>query len=239
VWHRAGQWNDFYLKDNKSGPDGDMPMVIFNAMNGREIEKYNSMADVSTGSLLFELQSEEVLSGYTPPVNLRKRTSDVAASLTTGATANISGGIAYITETVDAYLDVQKPVRMEDISRTYGVVFASAAFTTDVHIRGIPHLQLYITPTASSGTLIVYLLSVGDNDIGHIFTFSPWTFKDVTPGQQIQLDVNVTMSSYDMPKGNRLAVVISSRDRLYLDQSPPGAKIDFFTGSILTIPINA
>jgi len=56
VWSRAFEWMDYYLLNNNSGDYTGMPQVVFNAMNGDEIEGYDSLASVSTGSLSFSLK---------------------------------------------------------------------------------------------------------------------------------------------------------------------------------------
>jgi predicted acyl esterase len=237
IWSRATEWNDFYLLNNQKGVYEDMAQVIFNTMNGDEIESYSSLSEVTTSTLNYELQSKEVLKTMKSSSHLDD-VGTVISSFTTGTSANISGGIAYVTSTVEAYIDVQKPFKMDEISRIYGNVFISDLFLTSKKFRGIPKLNLNLVSSASNGTIVVYFVSIDKLNFGHLFTFSPWTFKEMTPNKEFSLSIDMTMTAYDMPKGNKLGIVIATHDRLYLDQSPLDSTISVASGSTLQMPIH-
>jgi predicted acyl esterase len=239
VWTRAVEWNDYYLASNHNDVYADMPLVVFNTMNGDEIETYDSWESITTKSLTFGLAKNENLNALNSVKDLNSTFGSVLASITTGANANINGGVAYISSTVRAYIDVQRRFEMHHIDRKRGAVFVSSSLDSDYNFRGIPTFDLKFKPTASSGTFVVYILDVDHLNIGHLFTFSPWTFKDVVPGEVITLPIEITLTSYDIPKGHKLAVVVGTHDVLYLDQSPNGMNIDIMDGSSLTMPINA
>ena len=40
VWDRAGEWLDYYLLQGQAGTDASMSPVIFNTMNGNEVDEY-------------------------------------------------------------------------------------------------------------------------------------------------------------------------------------------------------
>mmetsp|Transcript_23475 Transcript_23475/g.39832 ORF Transcript_23475/g.39832 Transcript_23475/m.39832 type:complete len:538 (+) Transcript_23475:93-1706(+) len=238
VWNRATDWLDYYLLDNNSGADTAMPSVIFNTMNGEEVDEYSSWADVSTAALEFSFASDEHLTEKTA------RTADVQSeadlqTITTGKGINVNGGIAFITETVDAYEDIQKPFDMSLIDRSYGAVFESKRLGSSYKFRGVPSLDLHFIPESTTGTFVVYLLAVDNLNFGHLFTFSPWTFKEATPHEVNVLKVEMTMTSYDFDPSYRLAVVIATHDKLYLDQNPAGEKITIMDGTTFIMPFNA
>lgn len=236
IWTRATEWNDYYLLNNNKGVYDGMAQVIYNTMNGDEVESYNSLAEVTTSYLNYELQSKEVLKSI--KVTDKLETETTISSFTTGTSANISGGVAYVTATVEAYIDVQKPFKMDDISRVYGNVFVSDKFLSAKKFRGIPTLDLNMISSASNGTLVIYFVSIDKLNFGHLFTYSPWTYKNVSPNQPFTLSIEMTMTSYDMPAGNKLGVVIATHDRLFLDQTPIGSTITINSGSKLRMPIH-
>jgi predicted acyl esterase len=237
VWTRAGEWNDYYLLNDQSGTDADMSEVIFNTMNGDEVDQYSSWSEVSYTSMDYSLGSRERLVDA-KAVQLSS-SNDRLASITTGKGVTVDGGIAYITETIDAYIDVQRPFEMALIDRVRAAVWESDRMGEEEHYRGVPELDLKFTPSAANGTLVVYLLSLDNLNFGHLFTFSPWTFKDAVVGEVNSLSIHLTMTAYDMPREHRLAVVIASHDTLYLDQNPNDSKITFEEGSVLRMPISS
>jgi predicted acyl esterase len=229
---------DFYLLNNHATSEINptMPNIIFNTMNGDEIESFDDWNEVTTSNLVFQFDTKENLADVSS--KSLSFSSDILQSITTGKGAGINGGIAFISSTVRAYVDVQRRFEMALLDRLRGAVFVSNRFKSDYQFRGIPKLKLNIQPSSTNGTLVVYLLAVDDFNFGHLFTFSPWTFKNADVNQMLTVDIDLTMTSYDFPAGHRLGIVVSSHDTLYLDQSPPGMKIEFLGGSILTIPIH-
>jgi hypothetical protein len=138
---------------------------------------------------------------------------------------------------------------MPTLSRTYGAVFttskAVASRSNPYHVRGVPVLELNILPTVTNGaattngTLVVYLLGVNPilNE-GHLFSYSPWTFKCVSTSTPTTLIIPITVSLYDVPDNYHLAVVVAAQDEpLFLDQNAEGTKIQLLGGSKLTVPI--
>lgn len=237
VWTRAGEWNDFYLLNDQSGTDADMSEVVFNTMNGDEVDKYSSLGEVSTATLDFALSKRENLEKISSSQKLEFG-SDEISFVQAGKGVTVDGGIAYLTETIDAYVDVQRPYEMALIDRLRGSVWESKRMGSKELFRGVPVLDLKFIPESSNGTLVVYLLSLDNLNFGHLFTFSPWTFKDAVVDEVNSLTIDLTMTSYDMPPEHRLAVVIASHDTLYLDQNPSGSRISFVEGSVLRMPIH-
>lgn len=238
VWERAGQWNDYYLLNNHNDVDIDMPAVVFNTMNGDEIESYSSWEEVTSSYLSFQFGKDESMQLIDGDSVAQRGRDVVLSSILAGKTANISGGIAYISSTIQAYEDVQKAFPLDTIIRKRGSVFVSEPLTSAYRFRGEPELELLFTPHDSDGTLVVYLLGVDENNVGHLFTFSPWTYKGLRARQETTLTIELTMTAYDIPAGYRLGVVIGTHDTLYLDQNRFDADIDFMEGSILKMPIN-
>jgi predicted acyl esterase len=149
--------------------------------------------------------------------------------------------VAFITATVRAYVNQPKRFEMVTIKRAHGAVFQTGKLKYSMRIRGVPTLKLNIVPkTSTNGTVIVYLLDVDNlTGEGKLITFSPWTFKNAVPGATLTLDLQISMTSYNLPAGNRLGVVISTKDPLFLDQSPDKSDITFVGGSVLNVPLHA
>lgn len=244
VWNRAGQWLDYYLLfQSGKGTDNALSMapVIFNTMNGQEIDEYASWADVSSSNLQFSFASRErlVLTATSPSGKGAGAVEEELEVITTGSGITVNGGIPFITETVEAYTDIQKPFEMALIDRVRGAVFESDRLGAAYKFRGIPTLNLHFIPEASNGTVVVYLLAVDNLNFGHLFTFSPWTFKDAIVNEVNVLPIAMTMTSYDFDPEHRLAVVVASQDELYLDQNPPASKISFMDGTTFAMPLSS
>lgn len=249
VWTRAMEWNDFYLLENHPNTEDihsnevhadTMSLVTFNTMDGKEVELYDSWAEVTTAHVVYDLSAAESLSSSSSSAGTSTGTGEVVASLTTGDGCGVTGGIAFISATVQGIIDVQKPFKMDKIDRKRAAVFVTdVGAENDVKYRGLPQLDLNITPQSAEGSLVIYLLAVDAHNHGHLFSFSPWTFKEAVPGEELSLSIPVTLTSYDMPAGYSLAVVVASQDSpLYLDENPADLTIQFMGGSKLSMPIH-
>lgn len=245
VWKRAITWNDYYLLNNHPNTDNiytdntDMSLIILNTMNGKEIEKYKLWSDIASNTVVYELKNNEKLDKINE-LNNQLNDDTIINSFVTGKEAGISGGIAYLSSTIEAIIDVQKPIFMHHIDRKHAAVFRTSRHIGEQEkYRGIPILDLNFIPQSTNGTFIIYLLGVDELNWGHLFTFSPWTFKNVVPNQKNSISIPITVTCYDIPSLYDLAIVIAAKDSpLYLDQNPSDQTIKFLSGSKLTVPYN-
>ena len=240
VWSRANMWNDFYLLNNHKNTEViydtgeiDYSMVVLNVMNGKEVENYPSWGSVTTDYLMYYFHQNEVLS------TTDETTDEAIVTLTTGASPGITGGIAYIGTTVQAYIDVQKPVFMHHLDRTYGAVFITKMNDfSGYRYRGVPEVSLTFKTPSTNGTFVVYMLGVDHWGWGHLFTFTPWTYKNMIVNDVVTMTMPLTLTVYDMPKDYRLGVVIATHDYpLYMDQNVADSKIEIISGSV-KVPLN-
>mmetsp|Transcript_26762 Transcript_26762/g.29172 ORF Transcript_26762/g.29172 Transcript_26762/m.29172 type:complete len:557 (+) Transcript_26762:55-1725(+) len=240
VWDRAGEWNDYYVRDAKTDSlTSYSPIILSSSYNSKNFESYTTWEEITNDWNVFDLTAGEQLISSNKK-NLKERESTLS-TIIAGENAGINGGIAFITSTVRSI--VEKPLKfdLDKIDRQYAAVFQTAAFSNDVKIRGTTQINLNIVPkTSSNGTLVMYLLDVNTKkNEGRLITFAPWTFKNAVAGQTLNLPMEITMTAYDLEANNALAVVIQTHDPLFLDQSPAGAEISFLSGSTLSIPIHA
>jgi predicted acyl esterase len=238
VWQRARQWNDYYLRDEKTDRLVEMPRIVLTTSNDDDVEGFKTWDDMANSSLTYRLAKDERLIFSLKDAPLDQQTVD--ETIKTGDNAHINGGIAFVTASVRPPIEEPLHFIMKLIDRDYAVVFQTEPFPYTARLRGIAAISLNIIPKSSpSGTLVAYLLDVNPvTKIGKLITFAPWTFKNATVGEVLNLSMEMTMTSYDMPVKNSLALVIQTHDPLFLDQSPQDSQITFVNGSLM-IPTHA
>jgi predicted acyl esterase len=242
VWNLAAQWNDYYVRDAKKDTLTSMSAIVFNTFNGDEIESYMKWEEVTNAWSTYQLDTNEHLTLSTTSKNKKPLVKEgELTTIVAGENANIYGGIAFITATVRSYIQQPLHFAMNLIKRQYAAVFQTDAFAYTTRIRGTAQVTLNIIPkSSSSGTLVMYLLDVdAATNEGRLITFAPWTFKNAIIGEPLTLSMEITMTSYDMPIRNSLAIVIQTHDMLFLDQNTEKAEIVFLSGSTLSIPLHA
>lgn len=164
--------------------------IIFNTFGtNNTLDSYNTWSEVTTSTKKFNLANRESLSPAKRDVDDVKNVSSAwneIASITSGW-GTISGGIAIITGTVEAFAGHGRPWDLKDIDRKYAAVFFTGKGdlgSAGLKIRGTPTLTLDIVPSSSQGTIIVYVLDVDEkHDFGTIITFAPYTFTGAKAGE--------------------------------------------------------
>ena len=61
---------------------------------------------------------------------------------------------------------------------------------------------------------------------------------DRPTGKQMTLEIDITLTSWNVAPGRRLALVVGTKDRLFLDQNEPDTTIKIMSGSVLSIPLH-
>jgi predicted acyl esterase len=253
VWERSFQWFDFYLMQAQGQtPFTGYAPVIFNTITtNNTLDSYNSWADVTSSTKKFSLDKLGRLSPKWIPESTSLRGAVDApissegftevSTITTGY-GTISGGIALVSATVEALIDKCRPFDLKRIDSTFAAVFTTDRhdfYYIQQHIRGIPTLKLNIIPPGSSGTVVVYLLDVHEGgQLGFLISFAPYTFSNAKPGKQMTLNFEITMTSYNLKPGHRLALVVGTHDSLFLDQNPTGQPFKIMSDSELVIPLH-
>ncbi len=140
-------------------------------------------------------------------------------------------GIPIVSHFAESYALSPPWTSLKLISRTSNGVFTSPPLTAPLLVRGRPRLKVTLTPSASKATIIVHLLDVARDGRAYQVLHEPHTWRGVTPGAPITVDMPLRSTAYDMPPGHRLVVAISTWDLLYyLDTNPRGAPLTFSGG---------
>ncbi|WP_254047512.1 CocE/NonD family hydrolase C-terminal non-catalytic domain-containing protein [Streptomyces aureus] len=86
-------------------------------------------------------------------------------------------------------------------------------------VRGIPRLRLTVRSTATSASLYAHLLDVAEDGTARIISHEPLNVYGLTPEQDTTVAWRLQAAAYDIPSGNRLMLVVDSKDPLYGDAS--------------------
>merc|ERR1712000_81569 len=115
---------------------------------------------------------------------------------------------------------------MAHVARPHGIVFETSRQWSTMQIRGNAELSLMVQPKSDTLHLVAYLYDVNLFGTGKLITHKPITVHQTSAGDTIRVDFPLTTVAYDIPAGNKLALVIDSKDLLYA--GPAGVRtIDF------------
>jgi len=111
---------------------------------------------------------------------------------------------------------------LSTFDRATTIIYESPVFTETKKIRGTAHATLRMSLSRSNGQVVMYLYDVNENGyatfITHGFrTFYDWEFTSLglSKIKNVQ-DIPFVATSYDIPAGHHLALVIDTGDLNYI-----------------------
>ncbi|MFE9116199.1 CocE/NonD family hydrolase [Streptomyces sp. NPDC007172] len=220
VWTDAHRWFDHYLKGADNGIDKEQPVQLKSRTDG-SYEGYPSWQAVGPA------KEDLALSG----------TKKITANVDSGA----DGGLIFLSSLLDQFAKLPPMASIPLLPRSFAAVWQSGTYGEDRRIRGTAKLHTTLTSTKESGTLVAYLYDVGPLGLGKLVSNAPYTFHGQTPGRPFPVDLELSSTSYDVPAGHHLALVVDTVDPLYIEHNPLGAQLTFSSPasdpSRLTVPL--
>ena len=220
MWTDAHRWFDHYLKGADNGIDKEQPVQLKSRTDG-SYEAYPSWQAVGAAKEKLALDG----------------TQKIWANVDSGA----DGGIIFLSSILDQFAKLPPMASIPLLPRSFAAVWQSRTYGEDRRIRGTAKLHTTLTSTKESGTLVAYLYDVGPLGLGKLVSNAPFTFHGQTPGKPFPVDLELFSTSYDVPAGHHLALVVDTVDPLYIEHNPLGAQLTFSSPasdpSYLTVPL--
>ena len=250
VYDEAARWFDRWLKGIPNGTDTE-PKVKLQPRPGMAYEFLSNWPAP-------ELKSTTFFMG--PRGALRW---DARCFCWKGATGSLStsGPAASGTDTINNWLDttastglipilspladsVGLPVlnHTATVLRDQGIRYQSPPVQAVTRIRGIPRVNLRVTPGQSRGMLVAHLYAVDRLGWGTLITHGARALHWATPGQTVDFSFDLNATGFDLPAGHRLELVFDTADSLY---GPPVRLGEIFSmrlqtggnGAALVLPV--
>jgi predicted acyl esterase len=109
-------------------------------------------------------------------------------------------------------------------------------------LDGAPEVRLTVTPSRANTTLYAYLYAEDVLGNGQLISHKPYTLRGATPGQAKTLDLRLEASSWNLPAGSRLTLVVDTVDLRYAGISQLGGAVTFSSPanapSVLKVPLH-
>ncbi|WP_404816613.1 CocE/NonD family hydrolase [Streptomyces thermolineatus] len=239
VWQDGVRWLDHHLKGADNGIDAERP-VRLKSRTGGGYEGYASWSALATEHKRLPLGRKGWLLG-TGELGVGAE-ADWSTGIGTNLDSGANGGIIFLSNLADQLVQQPPSVSVPLLPRTVSAVWQSEKYGTAQRVRGSAKLHTTVTPSDDRGTLMAYLYDVDSLGTGKLVTHSAFTFTDRTPGRPFTLDLDLTATSYDVPAGHRLALVVDTVDPLYLEHNALGTTLTFSSTaadpSWLSVPLD-
>lgn len=236
TFNKLHTWFDYWLKGQKSDST-----LKFNQIN-YQVDLKHDRDSVSLESMLQQKSKKFFLHprdrregslkddiyGHGYVVNKIRSNSDTFAST----------GIPFLSALIDGHFKIPVYTFLPFINSAYGMKFVTKKLDGKIRIRGIPKLKLNLNSDGKAFQIVAYLYDVNSLGAGKLITHGVFSGKSIDG----EVDMEIVATAYDIPKGNRLALVIDTKDILYASKSSGPFELGFRFGrdleSQLEIPIN-
>ncbi|NEA33445.1 CocE/NonD family hydrolase [Streptomyces sp. SID13031] len=236
VWDELAPWLQHFLTGAENGADDEAPVQLKSQRNvWRSYPNWASVGSTKTSYL-------------TKPTGL-SRTGSLQAKASTGWSNGIGPGIPTVADSgvvlisgaLQGLLSIPVGVATPLVDRTFAGVWSGPAYSSKTVVNGAPRLHVTVTPSARDTSLFAYLYDVDAFGFGSLVSHKPYTLRGATPGQPKTLDLRLEATSWEVPAGHHLVLVVDTVDPRYLGRSSLGSTVSFSSPaadpSWLSVPV--
>jgi predicted acyl esterase len=150
-------------------------------------------------------------------------TGSIAANRDTVA----NGGIPLATYSLEALSGNPPTAFLWQVDRGRGAVWTQPPVKAATQLRGSLRAHLTVVPPAAAGTVVAYVYDVDPLGTGSLVNYLPYSWKHATPGQPQPVDLDFSPTAYTLAAGHHLALVVDSKDPLFLDWNTGDGRLGF------------
>jgi predicted acyl esterase len=222
TWDELAPWLRHYLTSKDNGADQEAPVQL------------KSQRNVWRGYPTWAAVGSPTVSYLTKPAGL-SRTGGLQAKASTGWSNGISvgiptvadSGIALVSGALQGLLSIPVGVATPLVDRTFAGVWSGPAYGQKTVLNGTPRLHVTVTPSGRDTSLFAYLYDVDALGVGSLVSHKPYTLRGATAGKPVPLDFKLEATSWEVPAGHHLTLVVDTVDPRYLGRSKLGATVSF------------
>ena len=214
VWTNLTAWFDVHLKgkEDTRGVTSSKVSMAVKFESGRD--EFENWPHSRSANEIFYLSPKSFFSdGKLSTQPNRKRNAD---AIYNGILSGASAGVPVLSSILESHINVPVYANVNiGLNPALAVVYESTPFREKKKIRGIPNVSLWLKPSAKNTQVVAYLYDVGSFGNARLITHGPISLRDATPNRTYRLDFELIATSYNVPKGNSIALVLDTQDEQY------------------------
>ena len=232
TWDELAGWLRHYLTGADNGADAEAPVQL------------KSQRGVWRGYANWAAVGQERTSYLTKAGALQGNASTGwSRAIGAGIPTIADSGVALVSGALQGLLSIPTGVATPLVSRSFAGVWSGPAFDRATVVNGSPKMHLTVKPSAASTSLFAYLYDVDALGVGSLISHKPYTLRGATPGKAVPLDVRLEATSWEVPTGHHLVLVVDTVDPRYLGRSVIGSTVTFSSPagdpSWISVPVAA
>jgi putative CocE/NonD family hydrolase len=222
VWDELAPWLRHYLTGVDNGADQEAPVQL---KSQRGVwRSYPNWAAVGTPRTSY----------LSKPAGL-SRTGGLQTTAATGWSNPIGAGVptvadsgvAILSGALQGLLSIPTGVATPLVDRSFAGVWSGPTYSSGAVVNGSPKLHVTVTPSSKDTSLFAYLYDVDALGLGSMIAHKPFTLRGAAPGKARSLDFRLEATSWEVPAGHHLVLVVDTVDPRYLGRSSLGTTVKF------------
>ncbi|MFC0622907.1 CocE/NonD family hydrolase [Kribbella deserti] len=222
TWDELAGWLRHHLTGAANGADAKPPVQL-KSQRGTW-RGYPDWASVGTPRTSY----------LTKPAGL-SRTGGLAGAPVSGWSNRIGAGVPTVADSgivlvsgaLQGLLSIPTGVATPLVDRSFAGVWAGPTYSSKTVVNGSPQVHVTVTPSAADTTLFAYLYDVDALGFGSLMAHKPYGLVDAVPGQPKTIDFRLEATSWEVPAGHRLVLVLDTVDPRYRGLSKVGSSVTF------------
>jgi putative CocE/NonD family hydrolase len=220
-----------FLTGKKIGPVGDalswLSHYLVGTDNGINTEAPIELQDAVTGTEhTYATWPTTAIKETLPLPDATTSTSHAAG----GWTVNIDAGALIQAQSEPETRDLTVPYQfatanIDSIPTSAGLRWSSPALASALTVSGTSSVTLDVACTASTASFFVYLYDVAPTGVGKLMSVTPDTVTHLDPGTPRVVSLSLTPTSWTVPAGDHVALVLGTVDARWGSQNTPASTL--------------
>jgi len=214
-WDQAVRWFDHHVKGVDNGIATEKPVSLKDKRTG-VWRDYPNWAQTATPRKLY-LGDPNWFTGFgeltgTPRTGWGK-------SIAAGVPTQADSGTLLLTGALQGWFGLTPTASTTLTNASAAGKWSTSHYPDGVLVSGSPVLHTTVTPTTADTSMFAYLYDTDALGIGKLITHAPYTLLGATPGQPRTIDINLQSTSWSVPPGHRLVLIVDTVDPRYRGKS--------------------
>lgn len=216
VWDELTGWLDHFLRGSANGAEAE-PAVQLKSQQGTW-RRYADWPAANRTSYLTEPGGLARTGGFAqaPATGWSYRIGTAVPTIADSGVFELSGAL-------QGLFSIPTGVLTPLVDRSFAGVWSGPRYSSTTVLSGAPELHVTVTPSAADGSLYAYLYDVDALGAGSLVSHKPYSIRGAVPGQRRSLDLRLEATSWEVPAGHHLVLVVDTVDPRYLGVSGPGS----------------
>lgn len=157
--------------------------------------------------------------------------------LRAGTNTLVNGGIPMYQGIFEVLTGAPTTVALSLVDQGVTGVWKGSPLTAPASLRGATKVHLDLTPSTAAGSVFAYLIDLAPDGTAYMIAHKPYSYSGLTPNRAQGVDFEIPYNAYDLAKGHRVVVAVSTDDANFSSNTPDWSSVQIGPGSYVDLPL--